>query len=77
MTPDELDLAWFEMPHSNRCLFVAILELSEDDEPVSLPEVLTALRDPLFVARVEERVEDLNRRTEARILDEDIDLDEC
>lgn len=68
---DELDLAWFEMSPTHRYLFVAILELSSDDEPVSLPEVVHALRDPEFSRRVAERVLELDERTEAHILGDD------
>jgi hypothetical protein len=76
VTSDELDFAWFEMSPQHRVLFVAILELTEDDEPVSLPSVVAALRDPGFSRRVAERVEELDARTEARLLDEDEDEDE-
>lgn len=73
MTSDELDFAWFEMSPQHRLLFVAILELTEDDQPVSLPAVVTALRDPEFSRRIAERVEELDARTEARLLDDDTD----
>lgn len=71
MTGDELDFAWFEMSPQHRLLFVAILELTEDDQPVSLPAVVAALRDPEFSRRIAERVEELDARTEARLLDDD------
>lgn len=71
MTADELDFAWFEMSPQHRLLFVAILELTEDDQPVSLPAVVAALRNPGFSRRIKERVEELDARTEARLLDDD------
>ena len=71
MTGDELDFAWFEMSPAHRFLFVAILELTEDDEPVSLTGVVEALRDPGFTERVKARVAELDERTEAHILGED------
>jgi replicative DNA helicase len=68
---DELDLAWFEMSPAHRYLFVAILELTEDDEPVSLTGVVEALRDPGFAERIKVRVAELDAQIEARILGDD------